>query len=100
VRGGAGLRLLLIADGRVRLRRRLRHDDETVTTTLRSGDACYLRAELHGRPWFDLLRPLAGRLDIEALTNPVYLVEGPAPDPPPALPPSWALTAATSPSAD
>lgn len=73
VRGGAGLRLLLIADGRVLLRRRLRGDDETVTTTLRIGDALSLRAELHGRPSFDPLHPLAGRLDMEALTNPVYL---------------------------
>ena len=76
VRGGRGLRLLLIADGRVRLRRRLHADDETVTTTVRSGEVRYLRAELHGRASFDPRRPLAGRLDMEALTNPVYLAEG------------------------
>ena len=43
------------------------------------GTGGYVRAELRGEPFADPDNPAAGRLDLEALTNPIFLVQGTEP---------------------
>lgn len=81
VRSGGGMQLTLVAqDGRVHTQR-LNGDDVTVEIRVpvpRGGG--YIRAEVRGGPRPRLLHRRAGRLDMEAFTNPIWLVVG---DPPP-----------------
>lgn len=94
VRRGAGRRLILHAGGERLSITPLSREEQIVTAEVPVA-AGYVRAEVRGRPSFDLQRPLAGRLDMEALTNPIFLVQGAPPDgyqpffaPPPPPPPS------------
>ncbi len=72
VRRAAGRRLVLIAGGRTLSTTALDTDDQTVTAEVPIA-AGYVRAEVRGAPALDLRRLLASRLDMEALSNPVYL---------------------------
>lgn len=54
-------------------------DDQIVTSTAPIGAGGYVRAEVRGQPFVDPAKPLAGRLDMEALTNPIFLVPGSIP---------------------
>jgi len=91
VRRAAGRRLVLMAGGRALSTTALDADDQTVSAEVPI-DAGYVRAEVRGVPALDLRRLLASRLDMEALSNPVYLSasrtedtgtpDDPAPPPP------------------
>jgi hypothetical protein len=79
VRGGEGMRLLLISGGRVVSTTVLTSQEQTVTAKV-AGPA-YVRAEVRGVPHPPPKQsPLGAELDMECLTNPIWLVEG---DPPP-----------------
>ena len=55
-------------------------DDQTVTVDTPIGSAGgYVRAELHGQMSVSPGNPLGSYLDMEVLTNPIFLVNGPAP---------------------
>jgi hypothetical protein len=79
-RRAGGLRLVLLRDGAVLSTTPLTDPDQTVTTTLPLATDGYLRAELRGASVVDPVNPLASRLDMEALTNPVWLRLGPVPE--------------------
>ena len=80
VRGGRGMRLLLWSDGRALETVPLADDVETVTVSVRIPErGTYVRAEVRGRERRDPGRPLAFELDMECLTNPVWLAVGDAP---------------------
>lgn len=80
VRRAVGFRLDLIRDGAVFSTTMLTDPDQTVSTTTPMGPGGYVRAELHsGTPQVDPTNPTAGRLDMEALTNPVWLQLGAVP---------------------
>lgn len=79
VRRAAGMRLVLVRDGVALSVTPITSDEQTVTAAVPVGLGGYVRAEVRGQPFLDPARPLAGRLDMEALTNPVFLVQGPVP---------------------
>jgi hypothetical protein len=80
-------------------------DDQTVKLDVPIGTAGgFVRAELHGEMSVPPGNPTAGYLDMEALTNPVFLVHGPIPAgtaptyaPPPATPPTSPAPPPTTP---
>jgi hypothetical protein len=78
VRRAAGMTLVLLRDGLPVLRRTLASDDETVQAQQPIGAGGYLRAEVRSAPEAEPTNIRAGRLDMEALTNPVWLVVGDA----------------------
>lgn len=109
VRRAAGMRFVLVADGAVVSTTVLRGDDQEVGAALPLGRDGYVRAEVRSRSEVDPANPVAGRLDMEAFTNPVFLVAGapqgepgrdeaPPPPPPPPAPgrPAGGLLPATS----
>ena len=53
--------------------------EQTVTLEEPIGSGGYVRAELRGEPSVDPTNPVAGKGPMEALTNPIFLVEGPQP---------------------
>lgn len=80
-------------------------DDQTVTLDVPIGKAGgFVRAELHGQMFVALANPTGGYLDMEALTNPIFLVPGDIPAgttptyaPPPALNPTAPAAPAATP---
>jgi hypothetical protein len=90
VRRAVGMRLVLLRDGAPVGVTRLATDDETVTARVPVGAGGLVRAEVRGESELFPDRPLAGRMDMEALTNPVWLEVGEPPPgtaPDPTLPP-------------
>ena len=79
VRKGSGMRLMLLRDGAQVLTQPITSDEQTVVLTKPVGTGGYVRAELRGEPFTDPENPAAGRLDMEALTNPIFLVQGAEP---------------------
>ncbi len=79
VRKGSGMRLVLLRDGTPVLTRPITSDEQTVTLAQPVGAGGYVRAELRGEPFTDPDNPAASRLDMEALTNPIFLTQGPPP---------------------
>ncbi len=79
VRKGSGMRLVLLRDGAQVLTQPITSDEQTVTLTQPIGTGGYVRAELRGEPFTDPENPAASRLDMEAITNPIFLVNGPEP---------------------
>ncbi len=81
VRRGAGTRLVLIAQGRKVHTQQLDGDDVTAEVSVRiPRRGGYVRAEVRGSTRPHPTNPRAGELDMEAFTNPIWLVVG---DPPP-----------------
>ena len=79
VRKGSGMRLVLLRDGAQVLTQPITSDEQTVALTQPVGTGGYVRAELRGEPFTDPENPAASRLDMEALTNPIFLVQGAEP---------------------
>ncbi|MBW3557512.1 MAG: CehA/McbA family metallohydrolase, partial [Actinobacteria bacterium] len=79
VRQGAGMRLIVLRDGSPISVTTLSSDEQTVPVAVPVGPGGYVRAEVRGRPELDPQRPTAGRLDMEAFTNPIFLVRGEPP---------------------
>ncbi|HEV2087811.1 MAG TPA: CehA/McbA family metallohydrolase [Cryptosporangiaceae bacterium] len=79
VRRAAGMRLRLVIGGIPIKTTAIASDDQTVTTTIPIGFGGYVRAEVRGESGFDPAHPLTSRLDMEALSNPIFLVNGPEP---------------------
>ncbi|MGB9377986.1 MAG: CehA/McbA family metallohydrolase, partial [Mycobacteriales bacterium] len=79
VRRAAGMRLHLIVDGALHSVTPITEQEQEVRVTLPIAAGGYLRAEVHGQPFLDPVSPAAGRLDMEAITNPIFLVEGALP---------------------
>ena len=80
VRGAGGSRLLLISGGATVQVVELASDDETVTAQVPvTPGGGYVRAEVRGEVRLDPTNPTAGEMDMDALTNPVFLEVG---DPP------------------
>ncbi len=73
--GGAGKQLVLIRDGKVVMTAAITSNDQTVSVTQMVGGGGYVRAELRGKGEASLLRIWAYRLGMEALTNPIFLVQ-------------------------
>ncbi len=81
VRGGGGMRLVLIAGGQTVSTTPLTADEQVVRTTVPVPG--YVRAEVRGTQHpAPPGKPLAFEGDMECLTNPIWLVEGAAPQPP------------------
>lgn len=76
---GSGMRLVLLLDGTQVLTQPITSDEQTVTLTQPVATGGYVRAELRGEPFTDAENPAASRLDMEAITNPIFLVNGPEP---------------------
>jgi hypothetical protein len=90
VRGGSGRRLELLRDGERFQTTPITSDEQTVTVEQPVGTGGFVRAELRGSPRTDP-NPRASELDMEALTNPIFLERGAVPPgtaPDPTLPPS------------
>jgi hypothetical protein len=86
VRRGGGMRLLVLRDGVPFSTTTLGSDDETVTVQSAVGAGGFVRAEVRGSVEVLPDRPRASRMDMEALTNPVWLAvgepaQGTTPDP-------------------
>lgn len=77
VKGGAGMRLILLRDGAPVHAAQITKDEQVVTLDQRIGAGGYVRAELRGSPALYPNAPQASRGDMEALTNPIFLVQGP-----------------------
>ena len=93
VRRGGGMRLVVLRDGVPVQTTALTSDEETVRYETPVGAGGFVRAEVRGQPTVVPGAPRASSLDMEALTNPVWLQvgeppAGAAPDPtaPPAAP--------------
>jgi len=79
VRRAAGMRLILLRDGIPISITPITADEQTVRTQVPILVGGYVRAEVRGQPFVDPANPLASRLDMEALTNPIFLVNGRVP---------------------
>jgi len=91
VRGGAGRRLDLLRDGERFQTTPITSDEQTVTVDQSVGTGGFVRAELRGSERPDPTNPRASELDMEALTNPIFLERGAVPPgtaPDPTAPPS------------
>lgn len=74
------LRLILIRDGAVVSTTPITAEVQTVEADMPIGPrGGYVRAELRSEP-FTAPNPIGSRLDMEAFTNPIFLVNGPKPD--------------------
>jgi hypothetical protein len=90
VRRAAGMRLVVLRDGVPFRTTTLATDDERVEVDVPVGTGGFVRAEVRSSPEISPDRPRAGRLDMEALTNPVWLEVGEPPagtSPDPTVPP-------------
>lgn len=67
------LRLILISNGVALSTTPITQQEQTVGLTVPIGLGGYVRAELRGQPFVDPTSPIASRLDMEALTNPIWL---------------------------
>lgn len=90
LRAAPSVRLVVIASGGQALVQPITAEEQTVGVTLPIGPAGgYVRAELRSHPVADPARPWASRLDMKALTNPIWLAtvgepvqeEAPPPEP-------------------
>ncbi len=81
-RRAAGLTLQILRDGAVVSTTVLTDPDQSVSVPTPIGPTGgYVRAELHGQPFINQNNQVFGSyLDMEALTNPVWLAVGPVPD--------------------
>jgi hypothetical protein len=80
VRGGEGYRLVLWSGGRAVSTTPLTTNEQTVEAGVRiPPGGSYVRAEVRGRTRRYAGRPLALELDMECLTNPIWLVVGDVP---------------------
>jgi len=93
VRGGSGRTLTFLRDGAPIQTTPVTHDDQTVDLDQSIGLGGYVRVELRGPPSPASGQPEASSDGMQALTNPIFLVNGPAPPglrpeivPPPARP--------------
>jgi hypothetical protein len=84
VRRAAGMRLLVVRDGATVSVTPLATDDETVTARVPVGSGGFVRAEVRGENELFPETPLASRMDMEALTNPIWIEVG---EPPPGTAP-------------
>ena len=73
------MRLVLLRDGAQVLTQSITSDEQTVTLAQPVGTGGYVRAEPRGGPFTDPDNPAASRLDMEAITNPIFLINGPEP---------------------
>jgi len=80
VRNAAGMRLLLLRDGAPVSVTMIQAGEERVTASMPIGPGGYVRAEVRSAPDVDPTNPIAGRTDMEAFTNPVFLSQGRIPD--------------------
>lgn len=71
---------MLIRDAAVVSVTPITSDEQRVTASMSIGAGGYVRAEVRGAPEVDPADPLAGRTDMEAVTNPILLAVGRAPD--------------------
>jgi hypothetical protein len=84
VRGGGGMRLILISGGRTLSTTPLTADEQVVRVSVPvpGGAAGYVRAEVRGAQHpAPPGKPLAFENDMECLTNPIWVVEGVTPQP-------------------
>ncbi len=79
VRRAKGMRLHLILSGVPLSITQITADEQVVTAAVPIGVGSYIRAEVHGEAFLDPVNPLASRLDMEAFTNPIFLVNGALP---------------------
>jgi len=79
VRKGAGRLLTLLRDGTPVQATPITSDEETVVLDQPIGAGGYVRAELRDEPAFEVPNIPASRGPMEALTNPIFLVQGPEP---------------------
>jgi hypothetical protein len=80
VRRAGGMRLTVIRDGAVALVVPITSDEQTVPFTTPIGAGGFVRVEVRGEPFFGGPgAPLSSRTDMEAFSNPVFLVQGPPP---------------------
>jgi hypothetical protein len=79
VRRAAGMRLVLMRDGVPVSTTKVASDDETVPFTTTIGAGGFVRVEVRSAPTFLPERPRASTMDMEALTNPVWLEVGEPP---------------------
>lgn len=106
VRRATGMRLVLLRDGAPVAVVQITSDAQTVTASVPVGPGGYVRAEVRGVPEVDPTNPIAGRTDMEAFTNPIFLPPGRVPDdvepfdpPPPPPGPRRAASVLSAPSA-
>ncbi len=79
VRKGSGRLLTLLRDGTPVQATPITSDGETVTLDQPIGAGDYVRAELRDEPAFEVPNVPASRGPMEALSNPIFLVQGPEP---------------------
>ncbi len=79
VRRAGGMRLVLWANGAPVSVTPLTSDEQVVSASVPIGPGGYVRAEVRSEPVFFSDAPLASRLDMEAFTNPIFLVVGAPP---------------------
>ena len=79
VRRAAGMRLVLLRDGAPASTTALESDEQVVPISTAVGAGGFVRVEVRGAPTFLPDTPLASTLDMEALTNPIWLVAGEPP---------------------
>jgi hypothetical protein len=80
VRRAGGMRLSVIRDGEVVAVVPITSEEQTVPFSTPIGSGGFVRVEVRGEPFFGSPdAPLSGRTDMEAFTNPVFLVQGPPP---------------------
>jgi hypothetical protein len=84
VRKGGGMRLILWSNGAPFSTTQLDADDQTVSASVPIGAGGYVRAEVRSAPHFDSTAPASSSTDMEAFTNPIFLVLG---EPPPGTQP-------------
>jgi hypothetical protein len=80
VRKGADKILILLRDGQQEKATPITSGEQTVTLDQSIGSGGYVRAELRGESSVDPTNPVAGKGPMEALTNPIFLVQGPQPE--------------------
>jgi predicted metal-dependent phosphoesterase TrpH len=80
VRNAAGKRCAVWTNGAPLITVPVTEDEQRVTADVPIGSGGYVRAELRGEPFIDPANPSGGRTDMEALTNPIFLEQGPVPD--------------------
>lgn len=76
---GSGRLLTLLRDGTPVQATPITSDEQTVTLDQPIGTGGYVRAELRDEPAFEAPNVPASRGPMEALTNPIFLVQGPEP---------------------
>ena len=94
VRKGGGMRLILWSNGALISTTQLDADEQSVSATVPIGAGGYVRAEVRSAPHIDSTAPVSSSTDMEAFTNPIFLVLG---EPPPGTSPEDAPPPSTTP---